>query len=267
MPARRDLVRPRDGDSGEAGFGEPVLVLSEGQRSGDASDGAAALGSLGGGEMIFGQDVITFRAHMLFPTAAQLYMSFSPRMSPFPSDRSSRLHGWAAPRIVRFGWLAASPGCVSRAAGRLDEYVAAVITARLARPDAADLLTPGVSEPDLPDLRRRAVTLRELLNEQARLHASGVIDAQQLAAGSTELRSELTAVESRLASGIRRDPLDGIAGRRDAAAIWDNLDLGRQRAVLTTLCTVTLGPAMHGRLPGGAYLDTSPTAIQFTWRQ
>jgi len=163
--------------------------------------------------------------------------------------------------------LAASPGCVSRAAGRLDEYVAAVITARLARPDAADLLTPGVSEPDLPDLRRRAVTLRELLNEQARLHASGVIDAQQLAAGSTELRSELTAVESRLASGIRRDPLDGIAGRRDAAAIWDNLDLGRQRAVLTTLCTVTLGPAMHGRLPGGAYLDTSPTAIQFTWNQ
>ena len=41
------------------------------------------------------------------------------------------------------------PGCVSRAAGRLDEYVAAVITARLARPDAADLLTPPATEPDL----------------------------------------------------------------------------------------------------------------------
>jgi len=24
---------------------------------------------------------------------------------------------------------------------------------------------------------------------------------------------------------------------------------------------------MHGRLPGGAYLDTSPRAIQFTWHQ
>jgi hypothetical protein len=44
------------------------------------------------------------------------------------------------------------PGCVSRAAERLDEYVAAVITARLATPDAADLLTPRGSEPDLPDL-------------------------------------------------------------------------------------------------------------------
>ena len=146
---------------------------------------------------------------------------------------------------------------VTRAAERLDEDVAAVITARLARPDAADLLTAGVTEPDLPDLRKRAVTLRELLNEQARLHARGVIDGQQLAAGSGELRSELTAVESRLASVIRRDPLDGIAGRPDAAGLWDNLDLGRQRAVLSTLCTVTLGPAIHGRLPGGAYLDAS----------
>jgi len=118
-----------------------------------------------------------------------------------------------------------------------------------------------------PAPRRRAVTLRELLNEQARLHARGVIDAQQLAAGSTELRSELTAAESRLASVIRRDPPGGIAGRPDAAAIWENLDLGRQRALLAALCTVTLGPAIHGRLPGGAYLDTSPRAIHFTWHQ
>jgi len=42
---------------------------------------------------------------------------------------------------------------------------------------------------------------------------------------------------------------------------------GRQRAVLSVLCTVTLGPAIHGRLPGGAYLDTIPAAIQFTWHQ
>jgi hypothetical protein len=159
------------------------------------------------------------------------------------------------------------PGCVSRVAERLDEYVAAVITARLARPDAADLLTPPVSEPDLPDLRRQAATLRELLNEQARLHARGVIDGQQLAAGSGELRSDLKAVEGRLAAGIRRDPLDGIAGRPDAAAVWESLDLGPQRALLSALCTITLGPAIHGRLPGGAYLDTSPAAIQFTWRQ
>ncbi|HEX2320576.1 MAG TPA: hypothetical protein VHJ18_16465 [Streptosporangiaceae bacterium] len=34
-----------------------------------------------------------------------------------------------------------------------------------------------------------------------------------------------------------RAPLDGIAGRPDAAAMWDNLDLRRQRALLTAPCT------------------------------
>ena len=95
----------------------------------------------------------------------------------------------------------------------------------------------------------------------------GVIDGQQPAGGSTELRCELSAAEGRLAAVIRCERLNPIAGRPDAAALWQNLDLGRQRAVFTALCTVTLGPAMHGRLPGGAYLDTSPRAIQFTWHQ
>ncbi len=141
---------------------------------------------------------------------------------------------------------------VTRAAGRLDEYVAAVITARLARPDAADLLTAGVTEPDLPG------------PAQAGGNTAG---APQRASPAACPRRHRRAAESRLASVTRHDPPGGIAGRPDAAAIWENLDLGRQRALLAALCTVTLGPAIHGRLPGGAYLDTSPTAIQFTWHQ
>src|SRR6266704_3112290 len=69
-------------------------------------------------------------------------------------------------RIGRRGTPPAPPR--TRAAGRLDEYVAAVITTRMARPDAADLLAPPAREPDLPDLRRQAAALREFLNEQAR---------------------------------------------------------------------------------------------------
>ncbi len=133
-------------------------------------------------------------------------------------------------------------GHVTRAAGRLDEYVAAVINARLARPDAADLLAPRGSEPDLPGLRRRAAALRgSSSTSKPGCMPRGVIDAQQPAAGSTELRCELSAAEGRLAAVIRRERLDPIAGRPDAAALWQNLDLGRQRAVLTALCTVTLG--------------------------
>jgi site-specific DNA recombinase len=154
---------------------------------------------------------------------------------------------------------------VTRAADRLDEYVGAVICAWLERPDSVGLLTPRIVEPDMLGLRREAASLRELLNEQARLHARGVIDGQQLAAGSEELRAKLRVAEQRLSAVVRRDPLDGIAGNADAGKVWDGLDLGRKRAVLAALCTVTLLPATHGRLPGGGYLDTS--AVQFDWNQ
>ena len=45
-----------------------------------------------------------------------------------------------------------------------------------------------------------------MLNEQARLHARGVIDAQQLAAGSTELR-----------------PGAGAGGAYAVLLVWDNV--------------------------------------------
>jgi hypothetical protein len=57
VQAGGDLVRRADTDGSEAGFGEPVVVLGEGQGAGDASDRAAAFGSLGGGEVVLGQDV------------------------------------------------------------------------------------------------------------------------------------------------------------------------------------------------------------------
>ena len=50
------------------------------------------------------------------------------------------------------------------------------------------LIPPGDGgDKTAADLRREAAALRELLNEQARLHARGVIDGLQLAAGSAEL--------------------------------------------------------------------------------
>src|SRR5260221_383344 len=141
-------------------------------------------------------------------------------------------------------------GHVTRAAGRLDEYVAVVINARLARPDAADLLAPRGSEPDLPGLRRRAAALRgSSSTSKPGCMPRGVIDVQQPAAGSTELRCELSAAEGRLAAVIRRERLAPTGRRPDAAALWQNLDLGRQRAVPTALCTVTLRPRCTGRLP------------------
>jgi len=147
-------------------------------------------------------------------------------------------------------------GHLARAAVPCDEYVEVNVTDRLARPDAADLLIPpGEGDTTAADLRREVSALRELLNEQARLHARGVIDGQQLAAGSAELRSRLGTAEGKLSELESTSPLAGIAGCPDAAGIWGGLDLGRKRAILRVAVTVTLFPVPPGRRRGGGYFD------------
>jgi hypothetical protein len=133
---------------------------------------------------------------------------------------------------------------LARAAYRVDEFVEATLIARLERPDAADLI-PAVGGADLAALYAEEASLRELLNEQARLHARKVIDGQQLEAGSRELRVDLTRVRTGIAVAERTSPLAGIAGRPDAARIWKGLDLGRKRALLRVLADVTLLPAVQ----------------------
>ncbi len=153
---------------------------------------------------------------------------------------------------------------VVRSAALLDEFVVAVLSARLSRPDAVALLPDPATKNDVADLRREAASLREPLNEQARLHARGVIDAGQLEAGSMELRNRLRAVEDRIGGAVQSGALRGLAGQPDAAALWPQLDLGRQRAVLRELLHVTVNPAVHGRLSGGSYFD--PSAVALSWK-
>ncbi len=139
-----------------------------------------------------------------------------------------------------------------RVAGPVDDFVARVVCARLARPDAADLITPPGPGIDAAGLRKEAAALRELLDEQARLHARRVIDDRQLEAGSVELRAELDKVSAQLAAATAESPLAPIAGRADAAKVWDDLDRGRQREIVKALVTVTLLPVekLSGRVFG-----------------
>jgi len=49
---------------------------------------------------------------------------------------------------------------------------------------------------------------------------------------------------------------------RNAAAVWEDLDLSRQRAVIRTLMTITLlSPGQGARRP------FDPGTVQVTWRQ
>jgi DNA invertase Pin-like site-specific DNA recombinase len=145
-----------------------------------------------------------------------------------------------------FRYFCREKGHLARAAVPCDEYVGAVVTAWLAGPDGQRVASRPVQEHDGPDpleLRREAAALRERLDEQARLHAEGVIDGQQLAKGSESARSQLAAIQAALNGMSWLSALDGIAGSPDAAQVWASFDLGRKRAILRETVTVTVHPA------------------------
>jgi DNA invertase Pin-like site-specific DNA recombinase len=151
---------------------------------------------------------------------------------------------------------------LSRAAAPLDTYVGKVIAHRLARKDAADLLTlpePGV---DRAQLDRDAAALRTKLAEALQLWRDDVLTAAEYRTTRAELEQRLRDIEERQRSAAGRDPLAGIAGRADAAEVWERLGLGRQRAILDALVIVTVLPQRSGRMPDGSRFDPRSIDVQ-----
>lgn len=157
-------------------------------------------------------------------------------------------------------YVCAEKANISRPAVPVDAFVTETILARLERPDAAALIQAGPGAPDLVSLRKQAASLRELLDEQARLHARQVIDGRQLAAGTADLRAQLGPVEAAIQAASTSSPAAGIAGKPDARQRWDELDLGRRRVLVRSLVTVTVLPSRPG--PG---FDSRSVRIE--WRQ
>lgn len=155
---------------------------------------------------------------------------------------------------------------VSRSVESVDDYVIGTVLARLRRPDVADLLAPPA--PDTSALHVEATALRERLTELSRLFADGMVDASQLAEGSTAIRGKLSAVEGRIADANSGTVLGEFAGR-DPADVWADLDLDRRRAVVDTLVAVTILVSPKGRpagwQPGMSYFR--PESVEIDWRR
>jgi len=151
-----------------------------------------------------------------------------------------------------------------RVARPAEDFVSRVIIARLSQPDAAELISPH-PEIDTAALNREVTAARARLDALARMFGNGDIDVKQLQEGTAAAKAELKRAEDALATAAPRDALLGLAGRADAAEIWEKLDIGRKRAIVRTLVDVTLMPrGRGGRLPGGGYFD--PTGILITWK-
>ena len=157
-----------------------------------------------------------------------------------------------------------------RHAGHLDFFVTSLIIERLARADAVDLLLPAPGGVDVAAVQIEAEVVRQRLTDLAGMFATGAIDAAQLRTGSDIANGQLAALNAQLARAATRSPLVGLVGAPDVRAAWAALDLGRQRAVLRALLTVTVHRARPGRpsgyMPGSdmGYFDASTIGID--WR-
>jgi len=153
---------------------------------------------------------------------------------------------------------------VVRLCQQVDDLVGSVIVERLSRPDAL-LSSPTTTDTTSIHVERLAVSAR--LDELVDLHTSGDISARQLQRGTASLREQLDALDKRLAANVSSTVLDGVIGPQ-ASSLWPTLDLGRRRAIVQTLVTVTIERARRGRRPGWRpgepYFD--PQSISFDWK-
>ncbi|MBT2485738.1 MULTISPECIES: recombinase family protein [unclassified Microbacterium] len=166
--------------------------------------------------------------------------------------------GGNARQGVRAYRCSASSGHFARRAEPVEEYVTAVILARLAREDARELLqrSPGV---DTEGMRLEAVGVRARLDALAVDFADGTLTASQLRAATERLRTRLNELETRLADAGRVDVLGDVVGAPDVAAAWASLTLDRRRAIIATLMTVTLHP------PGRGTRTFRPETVGIDW--
>lgn len=151
-------------------------------------------------------------------------------------------------------------GHVSRQANLTDDLVRAAVAELLRElPPVED----GEDEAAAA-IEAKVTGMRARLDELARQFAEGVIDGEQLAAGSKPLRAGLELAKTARKDVSRQAALAAVTGRADAVEAFLDGDIEYQRLTINTLVTVTLLPAGKGRpkgwRPGQPYFD--PETVQ-----
>jgi site-specific DNA recombinase len=134
--------------------------------------------------------------------------------------------------------------CVSRNRRDLDVFVTQIVTARLAKPDAAALFAPQ------DDGARRAAAevaeLRAKLDTAADDYADGVLDREQFHRITERLRPRLDSAQARVRVVDSSPLLLGVVGARNVEKVWATLPLSRKRGVIDLLLTVRVLRAARG---------------------
>ena len=153
---------------------------------------------------------------------------------------------------------------VSRKLEFVDDLVQLHLLERLARADAADVLTSAEPAADVEGAQRDMRAARATLDELATALGAGELDMREWRAASVAAKKRLADAEQILSTAVQVNPVAGLVTADDVDAEWNRLDLSRKRAVIDYLMTVTVLPAQRGRQPGGGYWD--PNAVRIDWK-
>ncbi|SCG79616.1 Site-specific DNA recombinase [Micromonospora humi] len=146
---------------------------------------------------------------------------------------------------THYGYLCAARFCVSVKTTVLEDFVVAVLMARLARPDALDLLAPA-EDAGAPERARREVEeKRARLDEWYVAAARGEISPTALGVIERELRAEIEEAESR-AQHVEVPPLVRDLVGPDVEQRWERLTIGQQRGVVSLLLDLRVGKTYRG---------------------
>ncbi len=149
---------------------------------------------------------------------------------------------------------------VRRSRDGMDALVTGLVTARLARPDAAALLTRS-DDGQAQEAADKAAALRARLDTAADAYAEGTIDGAQLTRITAKLRPELEKWQQiARASNTAADLLD-LAGP-DIAERWVSLPLARKRGVIDLLLDISVLPATRY----GGHNLFEPESVRTTWK-
>jgi DNA invertase Pin-like site-specific DNA recombinase len=150
---------------------------------------------------------------------------------------------------------------VARKVESVDGFVLDVVSERLSRDDALDLINKR-DLPDLAALRTKANGLREQQGEWALAQASGDVTLAQVIAFNRKVDAQLAEIRSQTEDDGKARILADVIVVGDRAAVLAKIkgyELDRQRAIIDVLLTVTV-------LPGQARGKLRTELLPITWK-
>ncbi|MER7994919.1 MULTISPECIES: recombinase family protein [Micromonospora] len=146
---------------------------------------------------------------------------------------------------THYGYVCAAQFCVSVKTTVLEQFVVAVLMARLARPDALDLLNPEREAGSRQRAEDEAKRKRARLEEWYEAAARDEISPAGLASIERTLLAEIEDAERR-AEHVDVPPLLRDLVGPGVEQRWERLTIGQQREVVTLLLDLRVGKTYKG---------------------